>query len=105
MGAPTSTILVETFIQHMEHEHIYPLLKTHEIIAYYRYVDDMFIIYDQNKANMEQTLNEFINIQLSINHWERTIQENQLFRHYNTPEGQKIRIFSIQKTVTDWYNT
>jgi hypothetical protein len=48
MGAPTSAILVETFIQHMEHEYLYPILIPHEIIAYYRYVDDIFIIYDQN---------------------------------------------------------
>jgi hypothetical protein len=62
MGAPTSTILAETFIQHVEHKHIYPILKTQEIIAYYRYADD--IICDQNKTNIEQTLNEFNNIQL-----------------------------------------
>jgi hypothetical protein len=64
MGAPTSAILAETFIQHMEHEHIYPILKTQEIIAYCRYVDD--IIYDQDKTNIEQSLREFINIQPSV---------------------------------------
>jgi hypothetical protein len=40
MGTPTLEILAETFIQHIEHEHIYPILKTSEMIAYYRYVDD-----------------------------------------------------------------
>jgi hypothetical protein len=43
--------------------YIYPILKTQEIIAYYRYVDD---IYDQNKTNIEQTLNEFNNIISSV---------------------------------------
>jgi hypothetical protein len=66
MGAPTSAILAETFVQHMEHEYLYPILIAHEIIAYYRYVDDIFIIYDQNKTNTEQTLYEFNNIQPSI---------------------------------------
>jgi hypothetical protein len=44
MGAPTSAILAETFIQHMKHEYLYPILIAHEIIGYYRYVDDIFIM-------------------------------------------------------------
>jgi hypothetical protein len=43
MGAPTSAVLAEIFTQHMEHKHIYPILKTQEIIAYYRYVYDILI--------------------------------------------------------------
>jgi hypothetical protein len=27
IGAPTSSVLAETYIQHMEHKHIYPILK------------------------------------------------------------------------------
>jgi hypothetical protein len=64
IGAPTLAVLAETLIQHMEHEHIYPILKTQGIIPCYRYVDD--IMYDHNKRNIEQTLNEFNNIQPSI---------------------------------------
>jgi hypothetical protein len=55
-GAPTSAILAEIFIQHMEHKHIYTILKTQQIIAFYRYVYDILIIYDQNKTNIKQTL-------------------------------------------------
>jgi hypothetical protein len=50
MGAPTSAILAETFIQHMEHKHIYQILKTHQITTYYRYVGHILIVYDQNIA-------------------------------------------------------
>jgi hypothetical protein len=66
MGAPTSAILAETFIQHMEHKYLYSILKTQQIIAYYRYVDDIFIIYNKSKTNIEKTLNNFNNIQLSM---------------------------------------
>jgi hypothetical protein len=59
MGAPISVILAEIFIQYIEHKYIYPIIRTREIIAYYRYVDD--IIYDQHKTNIEQT-EEFNNI-------------------------------------------
>lgn len=53
MGAPTSAILAETYIQYIEHTQIYPILKKKQIIAYYRYVNNILIIYDQNKTNID----------------------------------------------------
>jgi hypothetical protein len=66
MGTPTSAILAETFIQHMEHKYIYPILNTQQVTAYYRYVDDILIIYNKKKTNIEETLKDFNNIQPSI---------------------------------------
>jgi hypothetical protein len=63
MGAPTISILAEKYIQHIEHTQIYPILVQQQIIAYYRYVDDIFIIFDQNKTNIHHTLNEFNKLQ------------------------------------------
>jgi hypothetical protein len=47
----------------MEHKQIYPVLIKQQIISYFRYVD---IVYDQSKANIEQTLNEFSKPQHSV---------------------------------------
>jgi hypothetical protein len=66
MGAPTSAILAETYLQPMEHEQIYPILIRQQIIGYFRYVDDILIIYDQNKTNIDHTLNELNKLQSSI---------------------------------------
>jgi hypothetical protein len=66
MGAPTSSILAETHIQHIEHTQIYPILIQQQKIAYFRYVDDILIIYDQNKTNINHTLNEFNKLQQTI---------------------------------------
>jgi hypothetical protein len=44
MDAPTSSILAGTYIQHMEHKHIYPTLRKQQIITYFRYVDEILII-------------------------------------------------------------
>jgi hypothetical protein len=49
MGAPTSPILARTYIQLVEHKQIYPILIKQQITAYFRYLDDIFMIYDQNK--------------------------------------------------------
>jgi hypothetical protein len=36
-----------------------PILKKLKIIGYFRYVDDILIIYNQNKRNVDETLTEF----------------------------------------------
>jgi hypothetical protein len=66
MGAPTSIILTETSIQHMEHKPIYPVLIKHQIIGYYRHVDEILIIYDQKKTNIDKTLIGFNKQQIDI---------------------------------------
>jgi hypothetical protein len=66
MGAPTSAILAEAYIQNMEHKQIYPILTKHQIIGYFRYVDDILIIYDQRITNIEETLREFNEQQRNI---------------------------------------
>jgi hypothetical protein len=49
MGAPSSSVLAATYIQHMKHKQMYPILIKQQIITYFRYVDD--IVYYQNKTN------------------------------------------------------
>jgi hypothetical protein len=41
---PTSAILVEIFVQYLEHNHIINILQNCHIIDYYRYVYDILII-------------------------------------------------------------
>jgi hypothetical protein len=66
MGAPASAILVEIFIQYLEHNDIIKILQKHHIIDYYRYVDDILIIYNGDHTNIEDTLNEFNSIHPNI---------------------------------------
>jgi hypothetical protein len=66
MGAPTSAILAEIYIQNMEHTQIYDILKKQHIIGYFRYVDAILIIYDNKKTNLKDTINEFNKLQPTI---------------------------------------
>jgi hypothetical protein len=52
MGAPTSAITAEAYLQSIQHNQIYNLLIKYKIIGYFRYVDDILIIYDQNKTHI-----------------------------------------------------
>jgi hypothetical protein len=66
MGAPTSAILTEVFIQYLEHTTIIDILKKFQIVDYYRYVDDILIIYNTRITNIDNTLNEFNNVHPKI---------------------------------------
>jgi hypothetical protein len=51
MGAPTSAILAEIYIQYLEHKQLYPILIKQKIIGYFRYVDDILIIYNGKRTH------------------------------------------------------
>jgi hypothetical protein len=53
-------------IQHTEQKQIYCILIRNQIIGYFRYVGDIFIIYDQRKTNIEGNLTEFNKQQTNI---------------------------------------
>jgi hypothetical protein len=66
MDAPTSAILAKTYIQHVEHKQIYPSLIKYQIIGYFRHINDIFIIYNQKKTNIDETLTKFNKQQTNI---------------------------------------
>jgi hypothetical protein len=102
MGAPTSAILAETFVQYLEHTVIYQILKKHQIIDYYRYVDDILIIYNEQHTNIHDTLEEFNNIHPNIKF---TMEQESLNRiNYLdltiTKEHNKLTFNIYQKPTT-----
>jgi len=62
MGAPSSSILSELFLQYIEHTKIYDILNKHSILGYFRYVDDILLVYDITVTNINTVLDEFNNV-------------------------------------------
>ena len=62
MGAPTSSILSEFYLQHLENSKIYDILLNFNIMEYFRYVDDLLVIYNERKTDTEDLLYSFNNI-------------------------------------------
>jgi len=54
MGAPSSAVLLEMFLQYLEHTKIIDILIQHNIIGYFRFVDDILVIYDTNLTNINK---------------------------------------------------
>jgi hypothetical protein len=75
MGAPTSAILSEIYLQFLENSVIYNILKTHNIEGYFRYVDDVLNEFNQITPKLKFTIEE--ELQQKINFLDITIQRKQ----------------------------
>jgi hypothetical protein len=59
MGAPSSAILSGFFLQYVEENHIIDILVNNKVLGYFRFVDDILILYDHTTTNISTLLNEF----------------------------------------------
>jgi hypothetical protein len=51
LGAPTSSILSEIYLRYVEHTKISKILIHHNILGYFRYVDDILIAFNNKSTN------------------------------------------------------
>jgi hypothetical protein len=59
MGAPSSGLIAELFLQHTGNAHLARLSQKHRIIDYFRYVDDILLIFDPNHSDIQSVLTDF----------------------------------------------
>ena len=59
MGAPSSGLIAERFLQHTEHSHLIHMAHKHKIVNYCRYADDISLISDSNHTNIQKILDDF----------------------------------------------
>jgi len=104
IGAPSSSILSEIFLQHTEHSHLPRLTKEHRLINYFRYVDDILLVYDSSHTDILSTLNDFNSIHPNLTFTDELEQDNKLnfldITIHITPPSIKISIFR-KPTFTD----
>jgi hypothetical protein len=62
MGALTSSIFSEIYLQHIENTIISDILVKYHIVGYFCYVDDILIAYNKDTTNMYDVFNVFNNI-------------------------------------------
>jgi len=59
MGAPSSGLIAELFLQHVENIHLARLSHKHGIIDYFRCVDDILLIFDPELTDIQSILTDF----------------------------------------------
>jgi len=52
MGAPSSGIISEIFLQHFEQAHLPILAHKHKLVKYFLYVDDVLLIYNDLQTDI-----------------------------------------------------
>jgi hypothetical protein len=67
MGAPTSSLFSEIYLQHLEGTRIFDILVQHQIVGYFRFVDDILIAYRQSLTNIHEVLTKFNNLTPKLN--------------------------------------
>ncbi|GFG38459.1 hypothetical protein Cfor_11207 [Coptotermes formosanus] len=65
MGAPSSAILSEFFLQYIESNQIINILTKNKILGYFRHADDILILYDHTSTD-NNLLNEFNQIHQNL---------------------------------------
>jgi len=61
MGAPTSSVLSEIYLQFMEHTHFYTTLIQNNDLGYFQYGNDILIVYNESSTNTDTLLDCFNN--------------------------------------------
>ena len=84
--------LAEFFLQHLEKTHIPRLSDKHKITRYFRYVDDILIIYDSNLSDLHNILDDFNKIHPKLNFTAQQETDSQL----------NFLDITIHRTPTDW---
>jgi hypothetical protein len=77
MGSPISITVAEICLQFLEETHIKQWLESGEIVFYKRYVDDILIIFDQNRTNEQTIINQANSIDKHLQ-FKMSIEENKL---------------------------
>jgi hypothetical protein len=57
-GKATSALFADIFLQYIEHNIIIPIINKYNILYYCRYVDDILILYNEEKSNIISILFE-----------------------------------------------
>jgi hypothetical protein len=97
MDTSSSSILSEIFLQNIEHTHLPCLAIKHKLVNYFRFVDDILIIYDSQDTNIHAILNDFNSIHPNLQFTEETEQNNTIsyldITIHKTPMNINISIF------------
>jgi hypothetical protein len=59
MGATSTSIIAEIFLKHTEYAHMAHLTHKHNIINYFRYMDDILLILDPKRTDIQVILKDF----------------------------------------------
>jgi hypothetical protein len=104
MGAPSTSPIAEIFLQSTEYSQLTCLTNKHEIINYFRYVDDILLIFDSNQSNIQKILDDFNSLHPKLQSTAEIEKDHTLnflnISIHRTPTNMRTAIFR-KNTFTD----
>jgi len=104
MGASSSGIISEIFLQHFEHSHLHILAHKHKLVNYFRYVDDVLLICDALHNDIHTILSDFNSFHPNLQFTKETEHNKKLnyldITIHKTPTSVNIGVFR-KPTITD----
>jgi hypothetical protein len=104
MGSLTSSIFSVLFLQHSENTAIFDILVHNNIMWYFRYVDDILIMYNDTVTNIQDVFESFNDITPSIKFTMEKETENRInFLDVTIRKEQNTFTFNVYRkpTTTD----
>ena len=97
VGAPTSVLIAEFFLQNLEKTHLTALADKHKIIKYLRYIDDFLLIYDSDHTDAQKILDNFNTMHPKLNFTAEAESDNKInyldVTIHSTPISWKTAIY------------
>jgi hypothetical protein len=78
MGSPSSDLIAQMFLQHTEHIHLARLSAKHKITSYFRFVDDILIIFDHRQSSIQAILADFNTLHPNLHFTAETEEHNSI---------------------------
>jgi len=104
LGAPSSGLIAGLFLQHREHAHLAHLLHKHCIIDYFRYVDDILLIFNPELTDIQSILTDFNTLHPNLHFTAETETDNTInyldISIQKTPHNLRTSIYR-KPTFTD----
>jgi len=104
MGTTSFSIIAEIFLKHIEYTHVAHLTYKHNIINYFCYMDDILLILDPKRTDMQVILKDFNALHPNLKFTAEVERDNTLncldISMHKTPNGLKTSIHR-KPTFTD----
>ena len=78
MGAPTSSIFSEIYLQYIENTTLSDIFIKHKVLGYFRYVYDILIIYKEDHTDIHHVLDLFNNASPTLSFTMETENNNSI---------------------------
>jgi hypothetical protein len=101
MGAPTSAILSEIYLQNLECTKIIKVLTDNNVLGYFRYVDDILIVYNDTSTDVQEVYRAFNSLTTTIRFTTENETDNKIkFLDITIHKERNIFSFNIFRKTT-----